>query len=102
MPTGWARRARSRNQRGARREFSYALLRAVAAVADRGDGGLSEAALQSALDQTRHALSKDVIEGVSERAVRIVRLAVFVIEVVSCAMPIRSITRREGALTATV
>ena len=32
------------------REFSYALLRAVAAVADRGHSGLSEAALQSALD----------------------------------------------------
>jgi class 3 adenylate cyclase/predicted ATPase len=48
------------------REFSYALLRAVAAVADRGQG-LSEAAIQSALD---HLADADLlyVEGVPPQA----------------------------------
>ena len=49
------------------REFSYALLRAVAAVADHGHGGLSEAALQSALD---HLVEADLlyVEGAPPKA----------------------------------
>jgi predicted ATPase len=49
------------------REFSYALLRAVAAVAGRGHDGLSEAALQSALD---HLVEADLlyVEGAPPQA----------------------------------
>ena len=49
------------------REFSYTLLRAVAAVAGRGHDGLSEAALQSALD---HLVEADLlyVEGAPPQA----------------------------------